>query len=967
MSEGPPLIQLLGSPSAVLDGQVTALPPEAPLWLLSFLVCQEEPVARSEVMALLYPGVDEQAARNRLRNLLHRIRQSNWGAGLHADAAGLRWAADADVRVFRRACQSGHWAGALAAHAGPLLHGLRPPELPEFSEWLDAERSDLETAWLDAALHHSAELEGGGQAGAALALLEQVLSLSPYAEEAVQAALRCAVLCQDLGEATRVYRRFQSRLKQDLGLQPGTATTQLYQELERGVQHPAPAAPRPLPTRPGTPVLLGRENELAWMWARLQEEDSRLLTLIGPGGAGKTRLSLEALRLAQGLPGTRAVFVALEAVTDPAALPSALAQALGLGAAGPQNLHEQVTGVLQATPHLLVLDNLEQLLTPGGRWALLELLQALLDAAPTLRLVVTSRVRLGLQSEWLISLGGLDYPQDARLEPASRSGAVRLFVERAGRVQPGFALNAHNVHDLIRICQLTEGLPLALELTAAWMGSFGPAELVAELNGNLDLLESDAPDRPERHRSLRAAFLHSWRLLDSGEQQLLARLSVFRGGFERSAAAAVGAAAVGAAGLRSLLRLADHSLLRRGPTGRSWLHEVVRQYAAEELAGSGQQAQAREAHARWYAALAQETAPLLHGPQQAALLDRLQTEHDNLRAALDWTLTRGSAQQALVFAAALHWFWYVRGHHREGLDWLEAALARPGGSAQARAAVLSRAGGLSGQLGAYAQALDYFQQALTLVQGTDPLLEAEVLHGLGLIHRELNDLDAARRTLERAEQLHRALNEPWALGTTLNDLGVVLAMQGDPRQAHGLFSASLELKRRAGDVQGVAYALANLGNVTDDLQEYRRLTEQSLDLKRGLNDWQGVANSLYNLADLHIGAGDPGSARPLLEEALQLFRQLGRMQRVAAALVEFAKLAAAEGDHLRCLWLAGAADALLSRLGLSGPAQPFSVGPGLDAARAASGAQGEREYLKGATTPLDAALDFALALQTPQS
>ena len=243
--------------------------------------------------------------------------------------------------------------------------------------------------------------------------------------------------------------------------------------------------------------------------------------------------------------------------------------------------------------------------------------------------------------------------------------------------------------DLIRICELTEALPLALELCAAWMGTFEPRDLAAELTGGFDLLEGGAPDRPERHHSLRATFEHSWRLLSTEEQRVLARLSVFRGGFERQAALAVTGT-----GLRPLLTLADHSLIRRDLTGRYSLHEIVRQYASDRLRiSSEEESQARAAHGRWYAALATEAEAFLHGPDQTVWLGRLQTEHDNLRSALTWSLAEDDPASALRMTVALHWFWYVRGLHREGQQWLKATLSLDGGSDAERARALSRMGG----------------------------------------------------------------------------------------------------------------------------------------------------------------------------------------------------------------------------------------------------------------------------------
>ena len=295
--------------------------------------------------------------------------------------------------------------------------------------------------------------------------------------------------------------------------------------------------------------------------------------------------------------------------------------------------------------------------------------------------------------------------------------------------------------------------------------------------------------------------------------------------------------------------------------------------------------------------------PQLHGPEQAEWLGQLDTEHDNLRAALSWVLEHGGTQAVLRLSAALHWFWYVRGHHREGLRWLTAALQRPWSAAQtdaaeARASALQGAGALSNELGLYDQSLAWLEEALALARraGLRPL-EAQALHGLGLTQRELGQAQQARLLLEQAGALYRQLGLSWGVSTTLNDLGISWALEGELSRARQLFTESLHLKEQLGDRQGIAYALSNLGNTLDDLAEFQRLTEQSLSIKRELGDRQGIAKSLYNLADLHINRGELATGRRLLEEALELFWQLGRKRMVAVTLIEFGKLVMARGNR----------------------------------------------------------------------
>jgi len=960
-------LELLGPPFGVHGAQRADLPADATLWLLTFLACHDEPVSRSELLSLLYPDTDEGTARNRLRNLLHRVRHLDWmpaGAesGLEASGPLLRWTGRTDVMAFRQACLAANWPAALELYRGPLLAGRRPDGLPAFEDWLAAERENLQEGWLEAVLYHAGELEHLGRAAEALSWSERLLALSPYSEGAVQTALRCASALGDRHRAEQIYLHHRRQLQQDLGLEPTDETTRLYQAaLAPAAQPPVPRVPQrslstSRPQRGSGPTIFGRQDELSWIQEWVRQPGKRLLTLVGPGGAGKTRLSLAAL--AERDPCLTAFFVPLEAATSVEMMISTVASTLGLTLGSADSPEQAVCSVLQTEPHLLVLDNLEQLLASSQRSGVLALLTHLLDQAPHLRLLVTSRVRLGLQAESVLTLGGLDYPSDNLLDSAARSGAVRLFIERASRVRPGFALNAQNMGDLIRICELTEALPLALELCAAWMGTFEPQDLAAELASGFDVLEGGASDRPERHHSLRATFEHSWRLLSGQEQRVLARLSVFRGGFERQAALAVTDT-----GLRPLLTLADHSLIRRDLMGRYSLHEMIRQYASERLQiRPEEESQARAAHGRWYAALATEAAAFLHGPDQVSWLSRLETEHDNLRAALAWNLAENDPASALRMTLALHWFWYVRGLHQEGQQWLKATLALNGGSDVERARALSRMGGLARDLGEYEEAQRALEAARTSARWcSDLALEAEALHGLGLICRERGQLEEARALFEQAAILQRPLMDPWALASTLNDLGIVWCHEGQLDRARPLFQESLRLKEQIGDRQGVAYALANLGNTMDDLGEYQRLTKQSLEIKRELGDRQGIANSLFNLADLHVDQGQLAAARLELHEALTLYWQLGRRRSVAAALTGYAKLLEHEGQSAACLRLCGAADALLESLGV--PAQGFGQGSFQDAARASVGPAADELYRLGSMLTPEQAVSQALGTQ----
>ena len=353
----------------------------------------------------------------------------------------------------------------------------------------------------------------------------------------------------------------------------------------RGARHNLPAL---------TTGFVGRENELAELLRLLASPTSRLVTLLGPGGVGKTRLALEAAAAVEPAFLNGVWLAQLAGVDNPAALPWSLADAVGLALAGAEPPEVQLLNFLRHRELLLVLDNFEHLI---GK-AALDLVWRILQQAPAVKFLITSRERLNLAAEWLVDLAGLPFPAGNGRGDAQAYPAVQLFVRRSHRVRPDFVLDAGAGEAVARICQLTEGLPLAIELAAAWMRTLPPAQIVEELARGLALLASTAHDIPERHRSMAAVFEHSWTLLDNEAQMALAQLSVFRGGFDQAAAQAVAHA-----GLPLLQALVDRSLLRMDDTGRFDMHPLVRQFAGDRLSQSPQATAARSRHAQHFAGL----------------------------------------------------------------------------------------------------------------------------------------------------------------------------------------------------------------------------------------------------------------------------------------------------------------------------------------------------------------------------
>jgi predicted ATPase/DNA-binding SARP family transcriptional activator len=714
------------------------------------------------------------------------------------------------------------------------------------------------------------------------------------------------------GEALRVFAEGRRALAEELGVDPGPELQELHQQIL--VQAAALTAAPPVPaTEPRNnlpaPVtsFVGRQAELAS--ARTLLASSRLVTLTGAGGCGKTRLALEVARALLGSFPDGAWLAELETVTDPAAVAQVLAGAVGiregasLGAAGEPSrpLADKLTDYLRGKELLIVLDNCEHLIG-----ACAQLAGEVLRSAPGVRLLVTSRERLGAGGEALLPVPPLSLPGPRETTPdqLAQSDAVRLFVDRATAVQPAFVLDAAAAPAVGHICRRLDGIPLALELAAARVRILPAPEIAARLDDRFSLLTTGSPRALPRHRTLQAAIDWSYGLASGPERELFGRLSVFAGGFTLEAAEEV--CGDGESDVLALLsQLVDQSLVIPGTGGnaRFRMLETLRRYAAERLAESGAAEGLHRRHAEYFLRLAERAEPLLRGPQQAAWLRRLETEHDNAGAAIDWA-RRHDPEVAVRLSSALAYFWLIGRRSSEVRRRLAEAVdaARDAPPAR-RARALVWAAQLANVEGRPDQAAAQAQEAYQLsLDAGEPrwVAMSEMILGLALGHR--GELSRAGELLDAARARFAGIGDGWgeALATMLSGLVSVLAARYD--QAAGLARQGLDGFRSAGDQWGQTMALELLGVLARRRGGYAEAVaafEEALGVVRDLGLRDEVPFLLVDLGGLYSVLGDFEAAAVLHAEALDLARERGARDAAAHAQNGLADEARRQGDYDR--------------------------------------------------------------------
>jgi predicted ATPase/DNA-binding SARP family transcriptional activator len=979
---------LLGPPRIECNGTPLHLDRRKAVALAAYLAVTGQRHRRETLAALFWPEQDQARAHANLRRTLAAVKEAVGDECLAVDRGHIGFCQEnvyVDVGEFGRLVASSQahshaserlcpaclesLGRAVALYRGDFLAGFTLRDCPDFDDW-----QSVQSQHLHAQLSKALSMLANGHAAraeweTAIGYARRWLAVDPLRESAHRCMMRLHAWTGRLAAAIEQYEACAQVLQQELDILPSDETSQLRQAIEENRCPPPPSPPVPRSSLPSQPTpFVGRERELSQIAQLLAGPNCRLLALVGPGGIGKTRLALEAAARQAQLFAHGVHFVPLVSVGAPRLMPAAIAGALGFtfevrseDAVAGTGEHEgqvhkkQLLSYLRDKEMLLLLDNFEHLVAGAG------LLTELLSAAPKLRLLVTSRERLHLRAERLVEVRGMAYPPPEKPDALARRGdfgAVKLFLTSARRSNPDLALAKAEQAAIVRTCRLLDGMPLGIELSAAWARTLSCTEIAQEVEraltgDNLDFLAAPIRDAPERHRSLRAVFEHSWGLLSPQEQSALSALAVFRGGFGRRAAEQVAGAS-----LTTLSRLVDKSLVQarvsdpRTQGTRYDMHELLTKYAGEKLA---ERAQVQDRHARYYAAFLQQRGQSLQGKGQRQALEEIERELDNVRAAWQWAISHGGREVIEQSLDSLYTFYLLRGTLAEGRNAFQCAArmlagddltqvqdalaarvaARLGrflhltyrlseahalyerslavfnrlGIHKERAFVLIHMAGIAHWERRSEEARALYHESLSIARETgDRDLEAGALGGLATVAYDLYESDEADALYRQVLAIRQDMGAPLGISSALIGASIGAARLGRREQASQLVAESLAIREEMGDRRGIAscyYQLAVHAWAEHNYDQAIAYYERCVEVSRDLGDLPGTIGALSRLKDVLARLGRLERAWQVREQLMDLAQQLDEPRWMAFALQGLGQTAHERGDYTRARQLYG--------------------------------------------------------------
>lgn len=883
--------------------------------LLCYLAVTGQSHSRSVLAGLLWSDIPEANARTNLRKLLSRLPTVISDHLMIArQAIGLDPTRPVSVDVLELQAglvpdaSIGTVRQAVTLYEGDFLAGFSLPDAPLFEEWASAQRARLRQEVLAAMHKLVTHFDRQGEYDLAIDYAQKLLTIEPWQEETHRELMRLLAITGQRSAAITQYERCRRLLETELGVSPSRTTVSLYQAIKNDevtlavtTDGRGGSVPNNLPLQ--TTEFIGRKDALEEIRRLLQ--DTRLVTIIGPGGIGKTRLAIEVAAEAAGPFRHGVSFISLAPISTSGAVAQAISEGIGLSLATGEAPRVQLLNYLRNRRQLLVVDNFEHVIEAAN------LLDSILRGAPHVKILVTSRAKLNLSGEAVYSLLGLESNNWYSIEFALKSEAVQLFLSTARQRRSDFRLEAGDMGALKKIFERVEGSPLGILLAASWVDMLPVAEISAEIEKGFDFLKVELRDLPERHHSIRAIFETTWRLLSAEERKLFAAVSVFRGGFTRQAAKNVANAS-----LRQLAKLADKSLLSPDPeSGRYTVHELLRQYGEASLQRDRDQfAVIKKAHARHYAGfMDQAWYRITHGDQPRALED-IEADIENVRAAWRYLVAEGDPRQALRMFRPLWFIYDIRGWHVAGAalfqESIEAASARPASQALCVLEALC-----TGELGFFKAVLGDIDDALILgEEATAELRELNAPNELAFAigHRcvGLYFTGQLARMKEICFESLAASEERWNVMSAHIWIANAALMEGNIDEA----SRHLDVfEKLLGPVQDYwfSYYLNMLRHLiswgSGDISTSRQILEKALTNVRVINYRRGIQYSLAQLANISMALEDYPAAKRFILESLQVTEELGSTAEQISSLVDLASVAAAEGRPQEALELAATA------------------------------------------------------------
>ena len=752
-----------------------------------------------------------------------------------------------------------------------------------YEEWSLTLRQHWRNRYLESLMGAADAALQLGKSSLAIELSEKFISEAPGREEPYGLKMKAYYFSGESQKAIAAFEQCERALKVELGLTPSPEIQDIYVQILNGtLTKPRPAVPNNLP-EPLT-RFVGRRDEMREIHQRFDQGGCRLLTILGHGGIGKSRLALQIAVDRLGHYSDGGFWVELAPTNDEAQIIYAIGSAIGLKFGGRESPLEQLLEHLGSRNMMLVLDNFEHLIDHA------RLVHQLLERAPTLHILTSSREPLNLLGEHLFDLEGLSIPP--RLPPdvdtsdlPNTYSSFELFRESAMRSDPTFTLSEANIHHVATICHLTQGIPLAIELSASWIRTLPLERMAQEIENNINFLSTRMRNLPERHRSMRAVFTSTWDRISTREREIFTQISIFKGGFAWEIASQL--IDVTKDDLNDLL---NRSLLRRRSDQRYEIHELLRQYGEELLEESGNRTSLGDQHLRIFLQMAQNSESEIRGPDHSEWMDRLEAESGNCKAALQWSIEQNDIQSFVQLSSSLALYWEVHGNFSEGRYWLERAIALSENSniePRLKAKTLRWTGMIATRQGDYGIANEYLQASAKIYEESgDDVGLARVYYILGGLHLETSQYKVSQEYLEKSLPLYQALNQKRGVGDVLNLMALIARHRRTYEESTKLHRASLEIFREIGDRDRQSSVLLNLGYVLqriDQDEEAIQLISESIEIMKELKNRGKLIRAWEMLAMCLAEQGQFDTARSHYSDALKLAIELG--QKFSALLI----------------------------------------------------------------------------------